>query len=234
MTLIPSNDVLATMSARGWHADAVNTGNGLELLGDLPDAGVAAAFFDPQYRGIMDKMKYGNEGERQRGRASLEQMPEDVIAAFLHQIDRVLAPRGHLCLWVDKFHLCEGIEPWLSGLSLQVVDMLTWNKGRFGMGHRTRRQSEYLVFLQKPPKRAKGIWTDRSMPDVIEEKVGRAGHPHQKPVALQARLIAAITRPGEIVIDPAAGSFSVLQACAQVGDRIFLGTDLNPQMAKAA
>lgn len=234
MTQITSHQTAAAMSARGWRPDAVNTGNGLAFLADLPDATVSAAFFDPQYRGVMDKMNYGNEGERQKGRASLEQMPQTVIMAFLREIDRVLVPRGHLCLWVDKFHLCEGIGSWLSGLSLQTVDMLTWNKGRFGMGHRTRRQSEYLVFLQKPPKRAKDIWIDRSMPDVMEEKVGRAGHPHQKPVALQTRLIAAITRPGDIVIDPAAGSFSVLQACEQVGGRIFLGTDLSPQVARAA
>ena len=57
--------------------------NGLELLSLLKDGEVKLTFFDPQYRGVLDKMKYGNEGERQSGRASLEQMSEDVIIEFI-------------------------------------------------------------------------------------------------------------------------------------------------------
>ena len=40
-------------------------------------------------------------------------MPEATIAEFVRDVDRVLAPSGHLFLWVDKFHLCEGFEAWL-------------------------------------------------------------------------------------------------------------------------
>ena len=41
---------------------------GLELLKQIEDSSIALCFFDPQYRGVLDKMKYGNEGERQKGR----------------------------------------------------------------------------------------------------------------------------------------------------------------------
>lgn len=210
----------------GWKIDERNVGCGLKFLADIPDNSVTTAFFDPQYRGVMEKMKYGNEGARQKGRAKLDQMPEDVIKEFLSEIDRVLKPQGHLFLWIDKYHLCEGIKPWTGDISLEVVDMLTWNKGRMGMGYRTRRQSEYAFILQKPPKRAKDVWTDKSLIDVLEESVPRKGHAHRKPVGIQARLIAATTRPGDIVIDPAAGSFSVLASCKRVGNRRFFGTDL--------
>ena len=216
-------DVIASA---GWQADARNVGCGLKFLSDIPEGLVATAFFDPQYRGVMDKMKYGNEGARQKGRAKLNQMPEDTIVNFIQEIDRVLRPQGHLFLWVDKFHLCEGVQSWLKGVSLETVDMLTWNKGRMGMGHRTRRQSEYAFVLQKPPKRAKDYWSDRSLIDVLEESVPRKGHAHRKPVGIQARLVAATTRPGDIVIDPCAGSFSVLASCKRVGGRKFFGTDL--------
>ncbi len=221
--LVPPEDLI---SAAGWAQGARNVGNGLDFLRDIPDGVVSTVFFDPQYRGVMDKMKYGNEGARQKGRAHLAQMPEPVILDFISGIDRVLRPQGHLFLWVDKFHLCEGVGSWLNGVSLEAVDMLTWNKGRMGMGHRTRRQSEYLMVFQKPPRRAKGLWSDRSLVDVLEERVPRKGHAHRKPVGIQARLIAATTRPGDIVIDPAAGSFSVRASCERVGDRLFFGTDL--------
>ena len=131
--------------------------NGLELLSHIGDGEVKLAFFDPQYRGVLDKMKYGNEGERQSGRASLEQMGEDIIIEFIKEIDRVLCPSGHLMLWVGKFHLCEGVKPWVSGTNLNLVDMLTWDKGKIGMGYRTRRKAEYLIIFQKSPIRGSRI-----------------------------------------------------------------------------
>jgi len=216
----------ASMSARGWAADACNVGDGLHLLADLPANSVSAAFFDPQYRGVMDKMKYGNEGARQKGRAALAQMPEPTICEFLVGLDQCLKPQGHLFLWVDKFHLCEGVDRWLTGVSLEIVDLLVWKKSRMGMGYRTRRQSEYVMILQKPPRRARGVWTDHSLVDVIEENVPRKGHAHRKPIEIQKRLIAAVTRPGDLVVDPAAGSFSVLESCNLVGGRTFFGTDI--------
>jgi len=200
--------------------------DGLSFLSCLASGQVAAAFFDPQYRGVMDKMRYGNEGKRQRGRAALAQMPEEMICTFVREIDRVLRPSGHLFLWIDKFHLCVGVSAWMEGTDLETVDLVTWNKGRMGMGYRTRRQSEYLMVLQKAPRRAKGVWTRHNIPDVIEEKIAQKQHAHQKPLTLQAALVEAVTAPGDLVIDPAAGSFSVESACMQIGDRRFAGADL--------
>ena len=39
-----------------------NLANGIDLLGDINDGSIAAAFFAPQYRGVLDKLKYGNQG----------------------------------------------------------------------------------------------------------------------------------------------------------------------------
>jgi len=57
------------------------------------------------------------------------------------------------------------------------------------------------------------------------EKVDRNIHPHVKPIGLITRLIAATTHPGELVVDPAAGSFVVMRAAHQLG-REFVGCDL--------
>ena len=201
--------------------------NGLDLLDALPVECVPIVFFDPQYRGILDKMSYGNEGvSRSRARAQLEQMSEETITQFIKLINAVLIPSGHLFLWIDKFHLCTGFADWLDETELEVVDMLTWNKGRIGMGYRTRRTSEHVIVLQRAPKRAKGIWTAHDIPDVWTERVSRNGHTHSKPVDLQARLIEAVSNPGDVVLDPAAGSFSVMLSCEKVGRR-FLGCDIN-------
>ena len=201
--------------------------DGLEFLSMLPPESIPVAFLDPQYRGVLDKMAYGNEGAgRQKRRCALQQMSEETIVLFLLEIDRVLIGSGHVFLWVDKFHLCQGVRPWLAGSGLDVVDLVTWDKGRIGMGYRTRRRSEYCVVLQKKPRRAKGIWKSHRIPDVILDRIERRGPPHEKPVALQSALLAAVTNEGDIVIDPAAGSFSVMRA-AIARRRVFLGCDLN-------
>ena len=201
--------------------------DGLDLMGTLADDSVPAVFFDPQYRGVLDKLAYGNEGKsRGRARASLVQMTEPVILQFLNEMARILRPSGHLFLRVDKFHLCSGCSSWFNQLSLEVVDLVTWDKGRIGMGYRTRRRAEYLLVVQKWPCRVDGGWESRGVPDFWSERLlGVRRHAHQKPVGLQAALIEAVTEPGDLVVDPAAGSFSVMESALSVG-RNFLGGDL--------
>lgn len=169
--------------------------NGLDLLCSLDDETIRVCFFDPQYRGVLDKLKYGNEGEKRgRNRSELPQMDENTIKEFLKEIERVLLPSGYLFLWVDKFHLVEGVKPWLSkGSKLDTVDMIVWDKEKIGMGYRTRRRSEYLVVLQKAPRLAKTTWGVHTIPDVWSEKVVDKNHPHAKPVLLQSELIKATT-----------------------------------------
>ena len=199
---------------------------GIKFLSALPEGGFPAVFFDPQYRGVLDKMNYGNEGrKRGRARAALKQMPEKTIRGFIQEIHRILLPSGHLFLWTDKFHLCTGLSRWLRETDLEVVDMMTWNKGRIGMGYRTRRTGEYAVILQKAPRRAKDVWRVHNIPDVWPEKIKKNGHTHTKPAGLQSALIEAVTAPGDIVVDPAAGSFSVMEA-ARSKNRNFLGCDI--------
>lgn len=202
-----------------------NLADGLDLLADINDGSIAAAFFDPQYRGVLDKLKYGNEGKsRNKARSDLQQMDEDVIVKFINEIDRVLQKSGHLFLWVDKFHLCQGVLDWFTATSLNLVDMVVWDKCKIGMGYRTRRKSEYLIVFQKSPVKAKACWTDHAIPDIWVEKTPKI-HPHSKPVELQYRLIKATTKDGDVVLDPASGGFSVFEACKLL-NRDFIGGDI--------
>ena len=202
------------------------TANGLDLLSTINDKAVAACFFDPQYRGLLDKLKYGNEGSKESARCNLTQMDDATIIKFIKAMDRVLQDSGHLFLWVDKFHLCEGdVKRWIKGTNLVQVDLLTWDKQKFGLGCRLRSTTEFLIVLQKLPKRAKGVWTDHSIPDDWPEKVNNKIHPHEKPLDLQARLICAVTNDNDVVVDAAAGSYSVLEAC-KLTNRNFYGCDI--------
>ena len=199
---------------------------GRHFLSLLPAEGIPVAFFDPQYRGVLDKLGYGNEGKsRGKQRSALLQMNEKTIAEFVRGIDRALIPSGHLFLWMDKFHLCQGFTHWLAGTQLDVVDMIVWDKERMGMGYRTRRQSEFCVVLQKRPKRAKGVWQSHNIRDIYRNGANTTHHPHAKPVKLQMELIKAVSNIGDYVVDPAAGSFSVMESANQA-DRNFIGCDI--------
>jgi site-specific DNA-methyltransferase (adenine-specific) len=196
--------------------------NGLALLQKLPDETIPLVIFDPQYRSVLNKLAYGNEGNRQKDRTELPQMQEDTILEFLWEAGRALMPNGHLMLWVDKFILVQGVYSKMAGLP--AVDLITWNKGKIGMGYRTRRCSEYLLILQKEPVRAKGVWQVHNIPDVWPER-GDKTHPHAKPVGLTEKLIRAVTNEGDVVVDPAAGGYSTMRAAQNAGRR-FLGCDI--------
>lgn len=151
-------------------------------------------------------------------------MSDETIEKFIKEIDRVLFPSGYLFLWVDKFILCQGIDTWLASTSLSIVDLITWNKLKIGMGYRTRRKSEYLIILQKKPIRAKSTWILHNIPDVWDEKVVKI-HTHSKPIELQKQLILATTDENDYILDPASGGYSVFEACRTI-NRNFIGCDI--------
>lgn len=201
--------------------------DGIELLQHIRPSTIRLVFFDPEYGGAAGDLHYGTH-DRQQHRYQLPQMTDDNIGQFIHEISRVLMPSGYLMLWADKYAAISTVsDRWVSGTDLVKVDCIVWSKGTMGMGYRSRSVSEYLLVFQKPPVKAKETWHRHDIPDVWTEKVEhtKQSHPHCKPVGLQAALIEACTAQGDIVVDPAAGSFSVMTACATT-DRIFLGCDL--------
>jgi site-specific DNA-methyltransferase (adenine-specific) len=215
--------------------DRMNKADGLDLLRGTPDSFTKLIIFDPQYREVLDHLNYGNEGERQKGRFVLPQMSSSVITEFGLEIVRILEPSGYCALWADKLMLCQAIAPRFFGGQLQIVDLITWDKQTFGMGYRSRRRGEHLIILQNPPIRARATWRSMpSIPDVWREKITTKVHAHQKPFGLQKAIIEATTNPDDVVIDPVAGSFSVM-ACAHACGRRFLGGDIMaaPQLPDA-
>jgi len=76
--------------------DVAQRGDALTLLRSLPDGCTSLVFCDFQYRGVLDRLQYGNEGSRQRGRAELLAMTSNYIDACCRETARVLKPSGYL------------------------------------------------------------------------------------------------------------------------------------------
>jgi site-specific DNA-methyltransferase (adenine-specific) len=63
------------------------------------------------------------------------------------------------------------------------------------------------------------VWSEK--PLSIQQKQ----HPHQKPKELIRELILSTTNQGDLIVDPCAGSFIVLEVCQEL-NRNYLGCDL--------
>jgi site-specific DNA-methyltransferase (adenine-specific) len=216
-----------------------NCMDGIALLSMLKPDSIDACIFDPQYRQIMDKLKFGNEGRsRQIGRSSLPQMNDETIVNFVAGITYVLKPSAYFFIWVDKFIVAEGyhntwFEPYSFGQCTDLVDMIVWKDG-FGMGKRSRRTTEFIMVYQKLPKTTKN-WIDKGMPDCFEEKIptprSKELHPHRKPIEFTTRLIKSTVPENGIVLDPAAGSFSTFDACKLAGQN-FVGSEIEERFCQ--
>ena len=171
-------------------------------------------FFDPQYEKKPCELKWPTAYQT-----------NEQITLFILEIERILAPNGYLALWISKNVLLEcRVQHWLTATNtLKVLDMLIWKKNTVGFGSRFRNQAEFLLLVQKKPWQAN--FTDRSFSNVWSEGIKDKQHPHQKPIELLKKLILALTKPEDLIIDPCAGSFIVLKAC-QATNRQFLGCDL--------
>jgi site-specific DNA-methyltransferase (adenine-specific) len=224
----------APFPACPFRCDVEQHGDALEFLQSLPDGCAKLGFFDAQFRELLNRQKYGNEGvNRQSVRAALPAMTPNFIDTVIHEFARVLAPSAYLMRWVDKFVLCEGRHLGISTELFKIVDLIATDSGRIGMGYRTRYRGDFLLVMQRPPTKARATWSDHSIPDRWIERVDRTVHPHVKPIGLITRLIAATTMPGDLLVDPAAGSFAVMTAAHRIG-RNFIGCDAVQQKERTA
>src|SRR5438128_1385483 len=85
------------ISIQGLKLDKRQKMDGLKMLRMLSENSIPLIFFDPQYRSILDKQCYGNEGTGMlKNRSQLPQMSDEMIRSFLKEIERVLMPSGHV------------------------------------------------------------------------------------------------------------------------------------------
>ena len=75
------------------------------------------------------------------------------------------------------------------------------------------------------------VWTFSRVCGTFRERVG--WHPCQMPVELLERIVLACSRPGEVVLDPFAGSGTTLVAAAR-NDRRWVGVELSEDYARRA
>lgn len=122
----------------------------------------------------------------------------------------------------------------LSDLGLVYKMLMVWDKGALGMGDIDASfgaSHEFILYSKKGRRdlnyqRSSVLRFDRPAPSARI-------HPTEKPVALLEELIKTCTDPGDVVVDPFAGSGSTIAAAQRQG-RIGIGIEKHgPYAAKA-
>lgn len=134
------------------------------------------------------------------------------------ELFRVLKPNSFCATfygwpWIDRF-----MSVWKKS-GFRPVSHLVWVKSHCSRTGYTEGFHEvgFLLAKGQPPKPAK------PPPDVLPwEYTGNELHPNQKPVVALVPLIKAYSRPGDIILDPFAGSGTTGVAAKGCGRRFIL------------
>jgi site-specific DNA-methyltransferase (adenine-specific) len=80
--------------------------------------------------------------------------------------------------------------------------------------------------IKKPDLQMRSVWSIPT-PSPSEKLFGK--HPTQKPLALLKRIVLASTKPNDIIFDPFNGGGTTGIASTLIGQRKYIGCDLNQE-----
>lgn len=220
----------------------IHHGDSLELLKLLPDSSADLVFADPPYNLQLNRDLYRPDRSRVRavddGWDKFDSFLEydDFTRSWLLECRRVLRDTGSI--WViGSYHNIFRVGAILQDTGFWILNDIIWVKTNpmpNFMGTRFANAHETLIWASKSTdakytfhyQAMKGFNDDLQMrsdwliplckgPERIREE-GKKAHSTQKPEELLYRIIMATTNPGDLVVDPFAGSGT----CAAVAKRL--------------
>ena len=202
--------------------DQLIHGDCIEALRKLPNESVDLICTDPPYG---DNAGYGRSNRKILG----NEHPLLGLMA-LAEAYRVLRKDRCCFCFLEAKHLAL-IDIFIRRYTnYRVKEYVVWDKQHIGMGHGFRKRHEMILVLDK----GRATFNSAAMPNVLAcTRVSTTHHPHTKPVALLETLIAHVTRPGDVVLDPFMGSGSTAVAAKKLS-RAFIGIEYEERYIKVA
>ena len=215
------------------HGDCLDPVTG---MASLPDGSVDVVITDPPYSEHVHAKQWIGAALTANGAPGVAtahaglgftNLTRETASACVDQWAR-LARR-----WVLVFCDLEGAELWRSvGAPLEYVRTCIWDKidsaPQF-TGDRPANGAEAIVVFSQPGKKR---WNGGGKRNVYRYAVnadrGPKPHPSTKPLALMQELVRDFTDPGELILDPFAGSGTTGVAALGLGRR-FVGWEQNAE-----
>jgi len=214
------------------HGDiTIYHGDCREVMADMADASVNAIITDPPYNVSDDipDITFDNRADMVRDFGEWDRLdwhPQSLIDAAA----RLLVPGGALLAFTSDRLLGTYRTP-----SLKVRGTIVWEKTNPAPSPRPGYVSatEWIIWLQQPG--AAGTWNSGGyVPNILRHSTPRDGyHPTQKPDSLVRELLLRHTTPGDVVIDPFAGSGTTLRAAKDLG-RKAIGIEVEERYCEIA
>lgn len=228
----------------------------LELMARFPDNFLDMVFADPPYMLSNDGFtcQNGRMVSVNKGRWDKSQGFEEDLKfheAWISECKRVLKPEG--TIWISgTYHSIYQCGFLLQKLGYHLLNDITWFKPNaapnlscrfFTASHETllwarkdkkaKHTFNYEAMkdgrfpedpMKKPETQMRSVWSIPT-PSPGEKEYGK--HPTQKPLALLRRIVQASTNPGDIIFDPFNGGGTTGMAAALLGDRKYIGCEIN-------
>lgn len=229
----------------------------IEGLKSLANGCVGMVFTDPPYASLEKWRDMGTTTRLKQSKMSsnpwFPTVSNDYFVPFFAECYRVLADGTHMYVMCDE-ETSEAVKPMIRGAGFSLRKSLIWHKvgkleqvhcpkcglhvcdrrspGTPGMGYPYRSAYEMILLAEKgkrkPPE-------DKSVRNVLEESwIEEAwikspdAYPTEKPVPLIKTIIRQSSFPGDLVVDPFAGSGSTGEAAFDLG-RDFIGFDVQQE-----
>lgn len=233
-------------------------GDSLEIMSRLPDNCIDMIFADPPYMLSNDgfscqngKMVSVNKGKWDKSKG----FEDDLLfhETWLKQCHRILKAEG--TLWVSgTYHSIYQCGFLIQKLGYHILNDIAWFKPNAAPNLSCRfftASHETLIWARKD-KKAKHIFNYSAMkngkfpedsikkdetqmrsvwsiptPPPSEKEFGK--HPTQKPLSLLKRIVASSTNKGAIILDPFNGGGTTGIASKIIGNRQYIGIDMNKE-----
>jgi len=242
---------------------AIYNGDCLEILRAIPENSIDMIFADPPYKLSNDgftcqngKMVKVNKGKWDKSGG----FEEDTLFhnEWIGACRRVLKPEG--TIWISgTYHSIYQCGYLLQKNNFHILNDIVWFKPNaspnlscrfFTASHETilwaRKDKKakhifnYMAMkngsfpedkLKKENTQMRSVWSITT-PRNEEKEHGK--HPTQKPLELLKRIVLASTNAHDVVLDPFCGSGTTGVACKSLGDRSFMGIEIDKNYCEMA
>ena len=238
-------------------------GDCLEILRTIPENSIDMIFADPPYKLSNDgltcqngKMVKVNKGKWDKSGG----FEEDTMFhnEWISACRRVLKPEG--TIWISgTYHSIYQCGYLLQKNNFHILNDIVWFKPNaspnlscrfFTASHETllwarkdkkaKHTYNYTAMkngsfpedkLKKENSQMRSVWSITT-PKSEEKEHGK--HPTQKPLDLLKRIVLATTNAHDVVLDPFCGSGTTGVACKTLGDRSFIGIEIDKSYCELA